>query len=235
MEISIKSSRRLSMSFGSLQQLKGELIMMITKHPLVRRLILLGTPLLLGILQFNHPASVSYDNLLPIIDWWLLLHLMQLPLFGLLALTIYILIYDIDNIFATISRIGLGIFVVFYTALDSVLGVASGLLIKFGSTQSMEQQGLIEDAYLALFYEGNNLLGDIAVYSWFVAGISAAIALYLNGKNHLGVLLLFIGTLFYHSHAYPFGPLAMLAIFISMILFEFFPQNQLGENENKNT
>lgn len=202
---------------------------MLSKDPLLRRFILFGTPLTLGLLQLWHPAHVSYQHLLSLIDWWLFLHIVQLPLFGLLALTIYTLINGIDHVFATISRIGLGLFVVFYIALDAILGVAGGILIQYGSQLSFEQQIVIEDAYVALFLRGGELLNDIAVYSWFVAGLSAAIALYIKGKNHVGVVFLGLGTLFYFSHAFPYGPLAMLCLLVAVITFEFFPeQKEMG-------
>lgn len=61
---------------------------------LFRRLVLLGTPLTLGILELWHPlvaGSRTFATLSPQVDWWLILHLLQLPLFGLMALAILLL------------------------------------------------------------------------------------------------------------------------------------------------
>jgi hypothetical protein len=199
---------------------------MFLNNTIVRRIILLGSPLILGILQLWHPAHVAFNQLLPIVDWWLFLHLIQLPLFGLLAFTVYGLIHHIDHLFAKISKVALAIFVVFYTALDAVLGISGGIIIQYAAQLPAGEQAILEGAYIDLFMKGNELLGNIAVYSWFVAGISAAVALYIKGANQVGVLFLGLGTLLYHSHAYPYGPMGMAALVVAVICFEFFSKHR---------
>jgi uncharacterized membrane protein YfcA len=54
---------------------------------LLRRLVLLGTPLVLEILEIWHPIPSGTESTFEVIvnnaDWWLTLHILQLPLFGL--------------------------------------------------------------------------------------------------------------------------------------------------------
>ena len=98
-------------------------------HKPLQRLVILGTPLTLGIILLWHPRYISmpsYDKLLPVVDRWLTIHLLQLPLFGLLALAVYLLVKDLHSLAALVSRVAMGFFVVFYTAFDSIVGIATG-------------------------------------------------------------------------------------------------------------
>lgn len=89
----------------------------------LRRLVLLGTPLVLGILEIWHPTSNEspFNLIVDNANWWFTLHILQLPLFGLMALAVYLFVDGLHGWAATISRIGAWFFVVFYIALDSVL------------------------------------------------------------------------------------------------------------------
>ena len=57
---------------------------------LLRRLVLLGTPLVLGILEIWHPTpsgtESTFDTIVDNAEWWFILHVLQLPLFGLISL-----------------------------------------------------------------------------------------------------------------------------------------------------
>jgi hypothetical protein len=69
-----------------------------------RRLILLGTPLTLGLLEIWHPVPVPgtrYETIARYNDWWLILHILQLPLFGLMALAVVMLVTGIYGWAAT--------------------------------------------------------------------------------------------------------------------------------------
>src|SRR4029450_3947285 len=97
-----------------------------------RRLILPGTPLTLGLLEIWHPVPVpgtQYETIARYNDWWLILHILQLPLFGLMALAVVMLVTGIYGWAATIAGVGMCLFVVFHTAFDAITGVASGLLV----------------------------------------------------------------------------------------------------------
>src|SRR6266481_440986 len=103
-------------------------------HPIVRRVIILGTPLVLGILDLFHPLLTTgiYDNISHHLGWWITLHILQLPLFCLLALSVYLLLDGVQGTLATLSRVALGIFVIFYPALDAILGIGTGALVSYG-------------------------------------------------------------------------------------------------------
>src|SRR4051812_12206464 len=77
----------------------------------LRRLVLLGTPLALGLLELWHPVPVPgmrFETIARYNDWWLILHLLQLPLFGLMALAVMVLVAHAHGRSATIARVGMG-------------------------------------------------------------------------------------------------------------------------------
>jgi hypothetical protein len=201
---------------------------------IVRRIILLGAPLLLGILEIWHPSNVVFGDMVTspqLAEWWLTLHVLQLPLFGLLAVAMFLLMADVKNIFATVSRVALWFFVVFYTALDSVAGIATGIF--FTKVQHLNLTDVenplfntLFDLFLSIFtldFPGGVLVSKIAVVSWFIVGLSAAVALYMQGRNRLGVIVIILATLMFNSHAYPNGPISMFLLTVGVILIEFFP------------
>jgi hypothetical protein len=199
-----------------------------------RRIVLLGGPLLLGILEVWHPASVVFGDMVTspeMAEWWLTLHIIQLPLFGLLAAAMYFILDGVQNVFATISRIALWFFIVFYTALDSIAGIATGIL--FNKVQSLNLTNVDDplfntmyDLFFAIFildFPGGSIISQIAVFSWFIVGLSAATALYIKGVNRVGVILIALATVVFHSHAYPNGTISMFLLTAGLFLIEFFP------------
>lgn len=49
-------------------------------HPFIRRIIVLGTPLVIAILNLFHPSNMAIR---PNLAWWLTLHILNLPRFAL--------------------------------------------------------------------------------------------------------------------------------------------------------
>jgi hypothetical protein len=197
----------------------------------LRKTVILGTPLALGIVELWHPKYISlpfYDNLLPIVNQWLIVHLLQLPLFGLLALAVYLLLKDLQGLAASIGRMAMGIFVVFYTAFDSIVGVATGILIGNTHNLSPDGQATINQAIEAIVL--NPIVGDTSVISilggvlgWIVGIFSTAIALYRSGAPLPPVVFLGLSFIF-ASHPRPTGTLGMAFFFIAVVWLELFWQ-----------
>ena len=62
----------------------------VADHTLLRRLVLLGTPLALAILEFFHPERPSGAR--EAVEqgvWFMWFHIIQVPLIGLIALAVY--------------------------------------------------------------------------------------------------------------------------------------------------
>jgi hypothetical protein len=75
-----------------------------------RRSVLIGAPLILGLLELGHPAIWPGDAisaaLQPIATWWTALHVLQVPLFALLGLAVFLLVQDLELWVATIAPNG---------------------------------------------------------------------------------------------------------------------------------
>ena len=109
-----------------------------------RRLVVIGTPLALGTLEIFHPMPGEnfIADLHPHVGWWLTLHVLQLPLFGLMALAVATLLTEAQSrdVAAGVSRIALWCFAVFYIAFDSLAGIAAGLVASYASALPADQQ-----------------------------------------------------------------------------------------------
>lgn len=193
----------------------------------IKKLILLGSPLILGILEIWHPIVLrnqnAFSSILPQVDWWLTLHLIQLPLFGLLAMAVILLVSDLQGWAATLSRIGIGFFVVFYTSLDSITGIASGILIRNAQALSPELQALVAQQVNIFFSDpivGGGTFSLIFLLGsggWVVSLIATAIALAQVGVDHWSVVFLILAAIsFGISHVWPTGPLGLMFFFFGV-------------------
>lgn len=201
---------------------------------ILRRILLIGAPLTLGLLQIWHPSNFFFDEMLSNLhqgDWWLTLHVLQLPLFSLVALAVFILLTNVHNAAAVISRTALAIFAIFYTALDSLAGIGAGILFRKVRDMNLSHDDPTFDrmfeVFLAIFnldMPFGNVIIQLAVWSWVVAALAAAVALYMKGYNRVGVMLIGLASLTFQSHAYPYGPITMLLLLAGIICIEFFPK-----------
>ena len=203
----------------------------------LRRLVLLGTPLTLGILEIWHPMPMSGARFATIArynTWWLTIHVLQLPLFGLMALAVVLLVAGIPGRAATCARVGMGFFVVFYTAFDAITGVASGMLVRGAQGLAPEQQALVARQVEAFFptVAGDaatiTLIATFGVAGWVVGVAAAAVALAQDGAPRAAAVLLGLAVLF-AAHAPPTGPLGLACFFLAALWIEFAPRRVSGD------
>lgn len=145
-------------------------------HPFLRRIIVLGTPLAVGILNLFHPLSMAIR---PNLDWWITLHILNLPLFALLGLAAMLLLDGKLGIVANCSRVLLAIFAVVYPAFDAMVGIGSGMMIRFATTLPASLQAPIVLATREFFRFGS-LAQDIAFVggmAWLLGLLAVAVAL----------------------------------------------------------
>jgi len=164
----------------------------------LRRLVLLGAPLLLAGVLLKHPPNPAAA-----VDWWLTLHVILLPLFGLGALAVYLLIEGINGLAATVSRLAIGVFVVVYSAYDTLFGLAKGILTRHGVALPAEQQATVQQAIEAI--SGSRIGNVIAVVGsagWTVGVLAAAIALSRPSKPRLSISVLMIAAVLL---CFPYG------------------------------
>lgn len=192
----------------------------------LRRIVLLGTPIALIILELGHPL-LDHTNpirmLAPIAIWWIVLHVLLIPLFALMGYSLFLLLHGVHSIAATISQCATIIFVAFEVGYDTAVGLNSGILVYNATTLPVTQQSVIQQALQQLY--GNPAI-VISYYIFFLAGIvaicSAAWALYRVGVGVLPVIVLLGTLLSTYSHALPLGPLGTTCFFIAVLWIELF-------------
>jgi hypothetical protein len=206
---------------------------------LERRLILLIPPILLMVLEWWHPAGFSkhvFPTLYPERHWWLTLHLLQLPLFALVGTAIFVLLADIHHWSATVSRVAAWFFIVYYAAFDSVAGIGLGVIFRDIQGWTPEEQAPI--IRLAQLYFNDPLFGgthswmsEFASLTWLVTALSATWALFRARRPLLPLLFLVLAGFFlWRSHAYPYGPLAFLCLFLAYLGLEFWPKKKIKQS-----
>ena len=94
-----------------------------------RRLVILGTPLALAVLEMFHPTPDSVVEGVEQGGWFLWFHMIQLLLTGLIALAVYLLTDGLSGRAASVSRWAAGVFAVFFSAYDAAAGIATGFVL----------------------------------------------------------------------------------------------------------
>jgi hypothetical protein len=86
----------------------------------IQRVVILGAPLLLGLLEIWHPALGPQDNICSTLEaikvWWTVLHVLQIPLFAFLGVTSYLLLRRFTGRIAMLGRVASLVFAVVYPA-----------------------------------------------------------------------------------------------------------------------
>jgi hypothetical protein len=97
-----------------------------------RRGFLIATPLAFAALLMLHPtgggdfSALVSENA----NRWLALHVVSAALFPLIGLVIWLLVRDIPGRAATVARIAVPVYVVFYGVFETVMGIGSGIIAK---------------------------------------------------------------------------------------------------------
>jgi hypothetical protein len=149
----------------------------------LRRLLLIGTPLVLVPLMVVHQLIDQLER--P--DAFLVLHLLLLPLFACMGVAIWVLLEGVGGAAAWVARVAAFVFVVGYVALDAISGIAASALLASNAPWSQEAtQALFKSALAAI-------PTMVAVLAWRVSVILAASALYRAGRP-LAPLVVLVAT-----------------------------------------
>ena len=102
---------------------------------------------------------------------------------------------------ATVSRIALVVFLVFYTAYEVTVGLGTGILAEYANGLPAAEQAVVADAIQ--YYNEDNILGDpmsvslaLGLLGWMVAMIAAAVAFRRSGAGWPLTLLVGLTALF---------------------------------------
>jgi hypothetical protein len=191
-----------------------------------RRALLLGVPALYVVLGFLHPTEnpeLGDDTAL-----FVGLHVAQLFLIMGLAYVLWFLVDGLDNRAATVARVLIVPFVVAYTALDAILGIAWGIATETANDlPASAQEGaevLIDELIsgdpdprgLALYW-GAGLL-------WLAVAVAVVTALRNVAPTGALVCLSLGAAVFTLGHAPPMGPIGMGLILVGIAWLELRPR-----------
>ena len=119
---------------------------------LARKAFLIVPALVLAAVLTIHPtdqADTIYESVSPVVDDWITVHVALLFAFPLLALATAMLVRGIEGRAATVARVSLVFFAVFYTAWEVMVGLTTGILTKYANGLPGAEQagaaGAIED------------------------------------------------------------------------------------------
>jgi hypothetical protein len=192
----------------------------------LRRIVLLGTPLVLTFLLLFHPSP--YDDvageLMPIAGWWIALHTILFLLVPLMGVALWLLTAGLEGVVATLSRVAAVVFALFYDAGDAIAGISTGILALSAEVRALGERaavGAIDTLFADPF---KSLLFDIGRYAWIVALVLAAVALWRAGAPRLPLVLLALPAyLVTFDHAFPLGSLTFGTFFVIAAWLEFAP------------
>ena len=205
-------------------------------NPVLRRLVLLGTPLTLTVLMLFHPSPYSdlLGELVPIADWWTAIHTIQFVLFAFMGVAVWMLTDGLYGGSVVISRAAAVVFAIFYDIGDAVAGISTGILARRAVDASTGEQAALVLGIETLFQSPTkNLFFAIGIYAWILALIAAAVALFLAGAPRVPLFLLALPVFFISfDHAFPFGSLTFGSFFLVALWLELTRRKRVpGESD----
>ena len=180
----------------------------------LRRLLLIGTPLVLTSLMVVHQLIDQVER--P--GAFLALHLPLLPLFALMGVALWTLLEGVGSAVAWTARAAAFVFLVGYVALDAISGIAASAILASGAPWS-------EEAVRALFASGPAALPTtLAVLAWRVSVLLAAWALYRAGRPLVPLVLLVASAVWLNqNHGGVRGVVVLGGFALAAAWLEFFP------------
>lgn len=192
-------------------------------HTVLRRLVLLGTPLALAIMEIFHPQPSGVGESVEQGGWFMWFPIIQLPLTGLIVLAVYLLTEGLEGRAVRVSRWSIGVFAVFFSAYDAAAGIATGFALRNAQGLPAEGQAAVHEAVkdmpeLSLIFG----LSIVVTLGWVVALIASAMALRGAGVSRGPfVLLILAGVFLMGGHPFPTGTLAFGCFFLAAAWLEF--------------
>ncbi|GAB3713758.1 hypothetical protein [Nocardiopsis oceani] len=187
--------------------------------PLIRSLALVLGPALLTVTALIHPTGTDLVHMAthqP--QLWLTVHVIQLPLFGLVAVSLFLLARSGSGWARAVNLVGLWLFVVFHTAMDTLAGIASGLLALRSQDLPADERQVVLNQISAFSADFSAPLADagwaaftltlLGGLGWVAATLGAAACLW-RSPVHNGAAVLVALSATYFVHDAPTAPVAM--------------------------
>jgi hypothetical protein len=191
----------------------------------IRRALLVGAPLALAVVLWWHPPGGEnvYEDVRDDVDAWMFVHTAFLLITPLLGIAAFVLLHGLSSRAATVSRVALVFFLVFYTAYESNVGIGTAILVDYANGLPAAEQAVVADAIQD--YNRNPILTDpslslvVGLLGWIIAMIAAAVAFRREGAGW-GITLLIGFSAVFAIHPPPIGPVGLLCFAAAAVLVE---------------
>ena len=190
----------------------------------LRRALLLTPPFALAVLEVFHPQpDFNAQALLDASSWFAWFHVIQLVLTGLVAMSVLLLAADYGRSTAWTTRLGIGVFLVFFSAYDTLAGIGTGLAMRSARGLSAAQQEgvftVVKDWPGVGPVFALSILGTLG---WVVAVGTLALAARRLGASRLEWIALALAAVFLlGGHPFPQGTLAFGSLFVAVLFHEW--------------
>jgi hypothetical protein len=188
------------------------------------RAFLVAAPLPFAALLTQHPMGGTdlpgtiAANLTP----WLVIHVAGAVFFPLMALVVWLLVRDVPGRAATVARVAMPIFAVFYTAYEALFGIATGLLADTANGLSgAEREGVVQainDIATSPLFGEPGVFVSVGSLAWWTGIAAAIMALKQAGAGRAPLVLLGLGGLL--TFHVPIGPPALVCLSAAAYLIE---------------
>jgi hypothetical protein len=178
----------------------------------LRTVLMVGAPALFAAYTVLHPQpDMSTAGLVEASTWFMTYHLVQLPLIGLVGLSVLVLADQYGHAGAWTVRLGIGTFLVFFSAYDTLAGMGTGLAMQGARDLPPDQQDAVFEIVESwpMFEPVAFLLSIVGTLGWVVAVGSLAWAARRRGAPRtVWVFIALAAIVLMVGHPAPFGTVA---------------------------
>jgi hypothetical protein len=190
----------------------------------LRRVMMVVPPLAFAGFEVLHPQpEVNPQAVMEVATWFAAFHAIQLVLIGLVAVSVLLLAEDFGAARAWTTRLGLGVFLIVFSAYDAIAGIATGLAMRSArDLPAAQQEGVwqtVKD------WPGFNIpvftLNVVGTLGWVLALIGVALAARRGRAPRAEwIFIALAGVFLMAGHPFPGGTLAFGCLFVAALLHQ---------------
>jgi hypothetical protein len=201
----------------------------------LRRALLLTPPFALAVLEVFHPnPDFNVQALLDASTWFAWFHVIQLVLTGLVALSVLLLAADYGRANAWTTRLGIGVFLVFFSAYDTLAGIGTGLAMYTARDLPAAQQ----EGVFAVVKDWPGVgpvfaLSILGTLGWVAVGGLALAARRLGASRLEWIAVALAAVFLLGGHPFPWGTLAFGSFFVAVLFHEWGPAPRKSDNHKE--
>jgi uncharacterized membrane protein len=189
--------------------------------PTARNVLLLVPPLAFAALAALHPREEEVQEVIDAATWFATFHVIQLVLVGFVAITVLLLADEFGVAGAWSTRLGIGVFLIFFSAYDAVAGIATGLAMRAARDLPVAEQLVVWETVKD--WPGLDArvfpLAIVGTLGWVVALVGVALAARRAGAGRVEwIFILLAGVFLMGGHPFPFGTITFVCLFIAAVL-----------------